>query len=204
MTKESVEKAIVTKSETFHLDNEEKTLVTMYAVNNVTEVPEELVETMVRIFNNEIEKGDTYPHDKIMTIQEFKDYWFQYFTGIMLVGKETLLLSNNRNFDKEFLGTFYIKPNYIGRCSHNCNAGFIVNPEARGKKIGTAMGKQYLKWAPQLGYTYSVFNLVFETNIASWKIWDSLGFQRIGRVKNAAVLKGHEKKVDAIVFGKDL
>ena len=85
-----------------------------------------------------------------------------------------------------------------------CNAGFVVNHEKRGLGLGKELGRKYLVWAPQLGYVYSVFNLVFETNIASLKIWDGLGFERIGYVKNVAVLKGHKHLVGAHMFGKDL
>ena len=54
------------------------------------------------------------------------------------------------------------------------------------------------------GFTYSVFNLVYETNVASTKIWDSLGFERIGRVRKCGVLKSYPgRKVDAIVYGYD-
>lgn len=55
------------------------------------------------------------------------------------------------------------------------------------------------------GYTYSVFNLVYETNTASIKIWDALGFKRIGRVKGAGNLQSHpEVMVDAIIYGRGL
>lgn len=54
------------------------------------------------------------------------------------------------------------------------------------------------------GFTYSVFNLVYETNVASCKIWDSLGFERIGRVKKCGNLKSFPgRKIDAIVYGYD-
>lgn len=55
------------------------------------------------------------------------------------------------------------------------------------------------------GYTYSVFNLVYETNVASCRIWDALGFKRIGRVKGAGNLRSHpDHLVDAIIYGRDL
>jgi hypothetical protein len=63
----------------------------------------------------------------------------------------------------------------------------------------------YLEWAPKLGYTYSVFNLVYETNVASLRIWDALGFKRIGRVKGCGNLKSYpDQFIDAIIFGRDL
>ncbi len=54
------------------------------------------------------------------------------------------------------------------------------------------------------GYTYSVFNLVYETNTASTRIWDSLGFKRIGRVPACGNLRSSTELVDAIIYGRDL
>jgi len=54
-------------------------------------------------------------------------------------------------------------------------------------------------------YTYSVFNLVYETNVASCRIWDALGFKRIGRVKGCGNLRSHPNElIDAIIYGRDL
>ena len=55
------------------------------------------------------------------------------------------------------------------------------------------------------GYTYSVFNLVYETNVVSCRIWDALGFKRIGRIKACGNLRSHpDELVDAIIYGRDL
>ena len=55
------------------------------------------------------------------------------------------------------------------------------------------------------GYTYSLFNLVYERNVASCRIWDALGFKRIGRVKGCGNLKSYPGElVDAIIYGRDL
>ena len=50
-----------------------------------------------------------------------------------------------------------------------------------------------------------MFNLVYETNVASCRIWDALGFKRIGRVPNCGNLRSHPNElVDAIIYGRDL
>lgn len=50
-----------------------------------------------------------------------------------------------------------------------------------------------------------MFNLVYETNVASIRIWDALGFKRIGRVKACGNLRSSPNElVDAIIFGRDL
>ncbi|KAL9598740.1 MAG: hypothetical protein Q9219_004298 [cf. Caloplaca sp. 3 TL-2023] len=103
------------------------------------------------------------------------------------------------------LGSFYVKPNYPGRSSHVCNGGFLVTEAARNRGVGRLMGEGYLEWAPKLGYTYSVFNLVYETNVASCRIWDALGFKRIGRIKDCGNLRSYpDELVDAIIYGRDL
>jgi hypothetical protein len=46
---------------------------------------------------------------------------------------------------------------------------------------------------------------VYETNVASCRIWDALGFKRIGRVKGCGNLKSYPGElVDAIIYGRDL
>lgn len=50
-----------------------------------------------------------------------------------------------------------------------------------------------------------MFNLVYENNIASCKIWDSLGFKRLTTVPGAGRLEnGGGMLTDAIVYGRDL
>jgi hypothetical protein len=67
------------------------------------------------------------------------------------------------------------------------------------------MGESYLEWAPRLGYTYAVFNLVYESNVASCRLWDSLGFKRIGRVPGGGSIKSQPGEfVDAIIYGRGL
>lgn len=79
-----------------------------------------------------------------------------------------------------------------------------MNSYHRGQKIGYRLAQVYLNWAPLLGYKYSIFNLVFVTNQASWKIWDKLNFEKIGLIPRAGILKGSDEPVDAIIYGKDL
>ncbi|KAK9461991.1 uncharacterized protein V1516DRAFT_673464 [Lipomyces oligophaga] len=166
------------------------------------------VSVLHKLLNDEIEGGQTYPQLDLFSFAEFKSYWFATFTAILVLDSEesTNLASIDAIFadaDERVLATFYTKPNYPGRCSHVCNGAFLVSPKYRGMKIGKLLGTQFLEWAPKLGFKSSIFNLVFETNIASWKTWDSLGFERVGVVKNAVYIKGIDGPVNAIIFGFD-
>lgn len=187
-----------------HLTLEDgETKATAYPITSAGQVPAGLLSYMNDEMNMEIERGQTYPIFETLELETYKHYWFDSFACILLIGSDPVI-GEECDWSQRFLGTFYIKPNYPGRCSHNCNGGFVVNSAIRGKRIGSTLGRIYLKWAPRLGYTYSVFNLVFETNVASVKIWERLGFEKIGRIKGAARLRGYAKPVDAIMYGKDL
>ncbi|KAI1120976.1 hypothetical protein F5Y10DRAFT_257334 [Nemania abortiva] len=184
-----------------------QTIATVVPFVSSAQVPPSLLRYLSDQFAKEIEGGDTYPMIDPMPYEKFTAYWLQNFAGIMLLGQINSPdeVVEGKDWSQECLGSFYIKPNYPGRSSHVCNAGFLVTDAARNRGVGRLMGETYLDWAPKLGYTYSVFNLVYETNVASCRIWDALGFKRIGRVKNCGNLKSYpDRLVDAIIYGRDL
>ncbi|KAF2157424.1 hypothetical protein K461DRAFT_250409 [Myriangium duriaei CBS 260.36] len=179
---------------------------TLLPFSSPLSLPPALLAHLSAVFNGEIARGDTYPMIDAVPLDRFGPYWFGNFGAVMLAGKwEGLTAETEADWEAVVLGSFYIKPNYPGRSSHVANGGFLVTEAARGKGVGRKMGEAYVKWAPQLGYTYSIFNLVYETNIASMRIWDALGFERVGRVKGCGALKSHPGRlIDAIVFGREL
>lgn len=213
-------------------------------------IPLSLLTHLTDEFNDEIERGQTYPLEEPLTPEGFKNYWMGDFTAILLKGtledfeklaaeqgvaksataaslkesdpshlydqyhesgepklsESARLLPRDAAWSSVFLGTFHVLPNYPGRSSHVCNCGFLVAASSRGQpvKVGSVLGQLYLDWAPKLGYTYSMYNLVYETNEFSVKIWENLGFEKIGRVPGAGILKGYDEPVDALIFGKKL
>ncbi|EGW34009.1 uncharacterized protein SPAPADRAFT_135403 [Spathaspora passalidarum NRRL Y-27907] len=181
-----------------------ETTATIYPIHSPNELPPGLLAFLCDEFNMEIERGDTLPFFDTLHIEQFQQYWFGSFAAVMVLGDSPSLDGPPRQWEKECLGTFSIKPNYPGRCSHICSAQFLVNAGIRGKGIGRTLTDCFLQWAPRLGYSYCMFNLVFETNVAARKLWESLNFKRIGRIKSAGVLKGHEHPVDAVIYGRDL
>ncbi|KAI0122071.1 hypothetical protein F4814DRAFT_198034 [Daldinia grandis] len=184
-----------------------QTIATVVPFASRDQVPPSLLAYLSDQFAKEIEGGDTYPMIDPMPLEKFSAYWFQNFGGIMLLGQieSAADVVEGKDWSRECLGSFYIKPNYPGRSSHVCNGGFLVTDASRNRGVGRLMGESYLDWAPKLGYTYSVFNLVYETNVASCKIWDALGFKRIGRVKGCGNLKSYpDRLIDAIIYGRDL
>ncbi|OBT47995.1 hypothetical protein VE00_01666 [Pseudogymnoascus sp. WSF 3629] len=183
------------------------TIATIVPFSSRYGVPPTLLQYLSDTMNKEIEGGDTYPMMDNMTTDAFSKYWFQNFGAVMLLGTyaSASAVTEGHDWATQCLGSFYIKPNYTGRSSHISNAGFLVTDSARNRGVGRLMGEAYLAWAPLLGYTYSVFNLVYETNVASCRIWDALGFKKIGRVPGCGNLRSYpDRLVDAIIYGREL
>ncbi|BAY62561.1 GCN5-related N-acetyltransferase [Calothrix brevissima NIES-22] len=140
-------------------------------------------EVVRALLNLVIIEGKTYPQKQTLSLAEFAAYWLNQDAFVVRAVEP-----GATHKPKDILGAFYIKPNFPGRCSHICNAGFIVQPAARGQGIGRLMGESMLALAAQLGYEAVMFNLVFETNIPSINLWQTLGFEIIGRIPQAAKL----------------
>ena len=150
------------------------------------------------MFNNMLKGGVSWP---FIETEWSKQKYLSYYCE-----SATFVLRGNidNKSDVVVLGTFYIKPNWPGRASGICNGGFITNLNFRGKGIATVMGRAYMRLAKDLGYHGSVFNLVFEINKPSIRIWERLGFIKCGHIPKVARLKGIDHLVDAYQYYFDL
>ena len=132
------------------------TIATLIPFFSPDDVPKRLLSLLCDNLNKEIEGGDTYPMINMLPLETFGPYWFGNFGAVMVQGDIGGIEAVNEmersgtDWGKICLGSFYVKPNYPGRSSHVCNAGFIVTPAARNKGVGKSMAQLYLDWAPQL------------------------------------------------------
>jgi RimJ/RimL family protein N-acetyltransferase len=134
------------------------------------------------LMNQVIREGKSWPFDEeFETLEEYRAYFMSHAA---LCVRDLTEPSNG------VLGCFYVKPNFPGRCSHVCNGGFITAPQARHQGVATLMGHTYLQAAKDLGYRSSYFNLVFANNVASVRLWESLGFERVAVLPKAAQTEG--------------
>jgi ribosomal protein S18 acetylase RimI-like enzyme len=104
--------------------------------------------------------------------------------------------------DASVLGTSRIMPNQPGQGAHVANGSFVVDPDAGGRGIGRALGLHALEAAASLGYRAMQFNLVVSTNERAIALWESLGFETVGRLPGAFMLDGEE--TDALVMYRRL
>ena len=157
-------------------------------------------ETVRAMLNELVKEGLSYPQLEPLTVEEFTAYWRKGEAFVVRIVEEP---SPELAAPHQIAGAFYLKPNFPGRCGHIANAGFIVASEMRGQGLGRWMGETMLQLARDRGYRAVMYNLVFATNIASLKLWESLGFQEIGRVP-AGVHLPDGQYVDAVMLHRSL
>jgi RimJ/RimL family protein N-acetyltransferase len=155
------------------------------------------------LMNLIIREGRTWPFDQeFETLDSYQAYFLSH--AAFVVRTHPTDDSHDDDEPSDVMGCFYIKPNYPGRCSHICNGGFITTPKYRIRGVGKLMGNMFLRMARDLGYKSAYFNLVFQSNQASVKLWESLGFQRVAVLEKAAALEGIEGLDTAFGYRYDL
>ncbi|KAF8653337.1 hypothetical protein AX16_004037 [Volvariella volvacea WC 439] len=178
-----------------------------------------LVNYLKDVFGHVVDEGLTYPQEGEITRDSFEGYFFAADVLVAIIGGTGRSVGEKVEIDLELddaragrtwneciAGFYYVKPNYPGRSSHICNAGFVVPPNHRGAGYGSVLAQSYLHYAPRLGYQASVFNLVYVNNVASVRLWERLNFTKAGLIPRAGRLKrkdgNGEEYVDAWVFYK--
>ena len=89
------------------------------------------------------------------------------------------------NSNGKIVGTFFLKDNQPDLGSHIANAGYMVAPEAMGKRVGRTMAEFSLKEAKELGYLAMQFNFVVKSNTVAVRLWQQVGFEIIGEIPEA-------------------
>jgi ribosomal protein S18 acetylase RimI-like enzyme len=121
-----------------------------------------------------IRDGSTYSLDPTMTEAEALAYW-------MGPDKETFVAVEDGNV----LGTYYMRPNQAGGGKHVCNCGYMTAENAGGRGVARSMCEHSLSHARASGYRAMQFNFVVSTNQRAVRLWQSLGFDIIGRLPEA-------------------
>jgi RimJ/RimL family protein N-acetyltransferase len=157
------------------------------------------------LMNLIILEGRSWPfEEEFETIDDYRSYFLSHTAFVVRALEDGVDSLGKHSPADSVMGCFYIKPNYPGRCSHVCNGGFITAPNFRRQGVAKLMGKVFLQAAKDLGYKSSYFNLVFKSNGPSVKLWESLGFDRVAVLEEAARLKGIEGLDTAYGYRFDL
>lgn len=117
------------------------------------------VPEMAEIWNEVVKEGNAFPQ------------------------KETL------DYEGETVGMYILHPNNVGRCGHIANASYAVKNTCRGKGAGKVIVEHCLFIAKQKGFKVLQFNAVVASNVKAVKLYENLGFVKLGTVP-----KGFENK----------
>lgn len=136
--------------------------------------------------------GETYALDADLSEDAARAYWLG-------ADKETFVAEE----DASILGTYYLRANQAGGGRHVCNCGYMTSASATGRGIARQMCLHSLDHARKRGYRAMQFNFVVSTNERAVRLWQSLGFDIVGRLPLAFQ---HPKRgyVDALVMFQSL
>jgi ribosomal protein S18 acetylase RimI-like enzyme len=149
-------------------------------------------DTIWKIFQATVAPGDAFVHAPGISREEAMGYWFAPRTDTFVAEQ-----------GGQVIGSYILRPNQPGLGNHIANAGFMVDPGARGLGVGRAMGEHCLSEARRRGYRGMQFNFVISTNESAVRLWQQLGFTIVATLPGAF---RHAQKgfVDAYVMFRSL
>ncbi|MBY5693661.1 GNAT family N-acetyltransferase [Rhizobium leguminosarum] len=124
-----------------------------------------------RIIGPTIRAGETYALDRDLSEADALAYW-------MGADRETFVAEE----DGVVLGTYYIKANQAGGGRHVCNCGYMTDVAASGRGVARLMHEHSLEHARLLGFRAMQLNFVVSSNERAVGLWQSLGFEIVGRL----------------------
>ncbi len=139
-----------------------------------------------------IRAGETYALPRDLSETAALSYW----TG---ADRETFVAE----YAERILGTYYLRANQAGGGDHVANCGYMTDAAATGRGIARRMCEHSLAHARSRGFRAMQFNFVVSANERAVHLWESLGFEIVGRLPRAF---RHPAKgeVDALVMFRTL
>ena len=152
----------------------------------VREFNENDIQAANEIWNEVVEDGVAFPQEECLTEKSGLEFFkSQSYTGIA--------------YDEEtgdIVGLYILHPNNVGRCGHICNASYAVSSSARGKGVGRMLVSDCLERAKKYGFKILQFNAVVRTNKSARKLYESLGFVKLGVIPKGFLMKdGHYEDI---------
>jgi ribosomal protein S18 acetylase RimI-like enzyme len=121
-----------------------------------------------------IRAGETYALPTNISRQDALDYW-------MSPDHEVFVAEQNGSV----VGTYFLRANQRGGGSHVCNCGYVTATEATGRGVARAMCAHSLDHARERRFVAMQFNFVISSNDRAVRLWESFGFETVGRLPRA-------------------
>ena len=127
-----------------------------------------------RVIGPAFRAGETYPLPRDISRDDALAYWRSPGHAVFVA-----------EGDGRILGTYYLRANQRGGGAHVANCGYIVDPAAMGQGVARAMAAHSLNEARTRGFRAMQFNFVIRSNERAVRLWQSLGFEIVGRLPSA-------------------
>ncbi len=138
-----------------------------------TDLPE-----MTRIWNQVVAEGVAFPQENPLSPSEAEAFFAaQHFCGVASAGGAPV-------------GLYILHPNSVGRCAHIANCSYAVDAAARGMGAGEALVRHSMETARDMGFRIMQFNAVVKTNAAALRLYEKLGFSRLGVIPGGFRMNG--------------
>ena len=121
-----------------------------------------------------IRAGETYTLPQDLPRKEALDYWFA-------AQHEVFVTEENA----QIVGTYFLQANQQGGGSHVANCGYVTAPWATRRGVARAMFAHSLDRARERGFRAMQFNFVVSTNQRAVALWQTFGFEIVGRLPGA-------------------
>jgi ribosomal protein S18 acetylase RimI-like enzyme len=121
-----------------------------------------------------IRAGETYTLPRNMDRENALAFWRS-------LGHEVFVAEENG----EIVGTYFMRANQQGGGVHVANCGYMTAANATGRGVARAMCAHSLERARERGFRAMQFNFVVSTNERAVRLWQSFGFEIVGRLPNA-------------------
>jgi ribosomal protein S18 acetylase RimI-like enzyme len=139
-----------------------------------------------------IRAADVYTMPPDMSRDDALAYWFS-------AGHDVFVAQDGY----DVAGTYYLRANQRGGGDHVANCGYATAAAATGRGVARAMCAHSLDHARRRGFRAMQFNFVVSTNERAVRLWQSFGFEIVGRLPKAF---RHPQSgfVDAFVMYREL
>jgi len=131
-------------------------------------------ESLWAIIGPVIHAGETYALPSGWSREDALAYWFSPDHAVFVAEDEGRVL-----------GTYYLHANQRGGGSHVANCGYMVDAQASGRGVASAMARHSLEQARSAGFTAMQFNFVVSSNMRAIALWQRLGFEIRGSLPGA-------------------
>jgi ribosomal protein S18 acetylase RimI-like enzyme len=121
-----------------------------------------------------IRAGETYTLPGDMRRPEALAFWFAS-------GHEVFVAEDKSGV----VGTYFLRANQAGGGSHVANCGYLTASFATGRGVARTMCAHSLEQAKSRGFRAMQFNFVVSSNEPAVRLWQSFGFEIVGRLPGA-------------------